>query len=141
MTEPWDSFSIILGKGPGREAGTGPAKRGAPRLTIPPLMDIVELPDGICLYCSLPGASLKDIVVTVDKGFLHVRAESFLPPIRGKVHALEFSDILYEGKIRLPAVDFGKLDASLVNGLLRVFIPFPPKNPPVRIPVIRNDRP
>ena len=137
MTESWDGISLVLsnGKPRSRNAGTGPAERGDPLLTIAPLMDLVELPDGICLYCNLPGASLGDIAVTVDGEFLHVRAETFLPPIRGKIHALEFSDILYEGKIRLPAVDAKRLEASLANGLLRVFMPFPPKTPPVRIPV------
>lgn len=139
MTEPRPAGCRIVpgrGKEQGGNAEGGPVERNVPLLTSIPLMDLVELPDGICLYCNLPGTTPDDVSVTVDGEFLHVRAESFPPPIRGKIHALEFSDIVYEGKVRLPAVDAGGLEASLANGLLRVFMPFPPKTPGVRIPVV-----
>ena len=137
MTEPWDSFSIALvhERDQSETVGYGPAERGEPLLTISPLTDIVELSEGFCLYCNLPGVAPENVMAIMDGEFLHIRAESLLPPIKGKVHALEFSDILYEGKIRLPSFDTEKLDASFVNGLLRIFMPFPPQSPPVRIPV------
>lgn len=105
-------------------------------LTATPLIDIVELEDGRCLYCNLPGVAPGEVEVTVDKEHLHIRAAARLTPFKGKIHALEFNDILYEGKVRIPAVDSSRVEASLVNGLLRVFIPFPSLSTPVRIPVL-----
>ena len=106
-----------------------------PLLTTAPLADMVELPEGVCLYCNLPGMNPDDISVIVDGNFLCIRAESRLPPLKGKVHALEFCDILYEAKYVLPAVDKDRIEASLVDGVLRVFMPFPSETKPFRIPV------
>lgn len=104
-------------------------------LTTAPLMDLVELEDGCCLYCDLPGVGSDEVELTVDKESLHIRAAARLTPPRGKIHALEFNDIVYEGEVRIPAVDPSRVEASLVNGLLRVFMPFPAPSTPVRIAV------
>lgn len=90
-----------------------------------PLMDMVELPDGICLYCYIPGAAPENVHLTVTGTVLHLRAEVRLPRIRGKIHALEFSDTVYERKVPLPRSDLARLEATLSCGVLRVFIPFP----------------
>lgn len=108
---------------------------GEPLLILSPLMDMVELPEGVCVYCNLPGVAPGDISLTVDGKFLHIRAESRLPSIRGKIHALEFNDVAYEGKLVLPAVDTERIEASCSNGLLRVMMPFPAETQPTRIPV------
>ncbi len=120
---------------PSKDIGQSPADNDKPVLTATPLMDLVEQDDGLRLYCTLPGVAPGGAAVTMDGEFLSVRAESRLAPIRGKVHALEFCDIVYEGKIRLPTVDISRIEASIANGLLCVFLPFPPKKPPLRIPV------
>ena len=136
MSDDRNSVSLSLPSRGGQE----PENRevpdyGEPLLTMPPLMDMVELPEGICVYCNLPGVAPGDISLTIDGKFLHIRAESRLPSIRGKIHALEFSDITYEGKVVLPAVDTERIEASCSNGLLRVMMPFPAEIKPVRIPV------
>lgn len=127
--------SVSLSPGGQEHENRGAADHGNPLLTIPPLIDMVELPEGVCVYCNLPGVAPGDIFLTVDGKFLHIRAESRLPAIRGKVHALEFSDIAYEGKIVLPVVDTERIEASCSDGLLRVMMYFPTETKPVRIPV------
>ncbi|MCC8195053.1 MAG: Hsp20/alpha crystallin family protein [Deltaproteobacteria bacterium] len=112
------------------------AENDKPLLTVSPLIDLVELPEGICLYCNLPGVLPENTDVTVEGNFLYIRAASRLEPIRGKVHALEFSDIFYEGKVLLPAVDTTRVEATLSNGLLRIMMPFARETRPVRIPVV-----
>lgn len=106
-----------------------------PLLSMPPLIDMMEMPEGVRLYCNLPGITADEVSLTVEGEFLYVRAEARFPPIRGKIHALEFSDTLYEGRILLPAGDIGRMEASLSNGVLRIFIPFPSRKEAIRIPV------
>lgn len=105
-------------------------------LAVMPLLDVVELDGGLCLYCNMPGVAGEDVVLEFDQGVLSLKAEARLAPLPGKVHALEFSDIVYEAKVRIPAmVDMNRIEAVLADGSLRVYLPFPGKGAPVRIPV------
>lgn len=136
MSDKRHAVSLSPHTGDGREQeNRETADQGDPLLTISPLTDMVELAEGVCVYCNLPGVAPGDITLTIDSKFLYIRAESRLPAIRGKIHALEFSDIAYEGKVVLPAVDTERIEASCSNGLLRVMMPFPAAIKPVRIPV------
>ncbi|MDL2209800.1 Hsp20/alpha crystallin family protein [Desulfovibrio sp. OttesenSCG-928-O18] len=108
-------------------------------LSAQPLLDIMERNDGVYLYYNLPGVRLEDIELELDGGVLSLQATARLAPLGGKVHALEFSDIMYESTLRVPAmVDVKRIEASFVNGSLRVFLPSPGKSAPVRIPVIQG---
>ncbi|SBW02735.1 hypothetical protein KL86DPRO_20023 [uncultured delta proteobacterium] len=136
MSGKWHTVSLSPHARDNREKENREAAgQGESLLTLSPLTDMVELPEGVCVYCNLPGVAPGDISLTIDAKFLHIRAESRLPAIRGKIHALEFSDITYEGKVILPAVDAERIEASCSNGLLRVMMPFPAEIKPVRIPV------
>lgn len=136
MSDKWLPVSLASQPRDGRDRETrNPAASAAPLPTASPLMDMVELAEGVCVYCDLPGATPGGISLTIDGNLLHIRAESRLSPLRGKVHAFEFSDIAYEGKIVLPVIDVDRTEASFSNGLLRVMMPFPAASGPVRIPV------
>ena len=115
----------------GKETG----KENARVLTVAPLIDMVELSDGVHLYCNLPNATPEAVAVTLEGKRLHIRAISRLLPIQGKIHALEFCDIVYEGTVLLPSVDTTRIEAFLSNGLLRITMPFAPEAHLVRIPV------
>lgn len=133
MNDAW--YSSLSQGAAARIPHGGPSRRGVPPLTVIPLIDMVELPDGICLYCNLPGAAPGDVSLTVEGEFLFLRAEARYEPVQGKVHALEFWDTVYEGKLLLPEVDAARAEASISNGVLRIFMPFAPRSEPVRIPV------
>lgn len=134
MNDAWNMFRPVssLNRRHGRRSG---AHSATPLLVETPLIDMVELPEGVCLYCNIPGTSPDGISLTVEGEFLYLRAEAGYEPIRGKIHALEFSDTFYEGRILLPPVDASRIEASLANGLLRVFMPFQARKKAVRIPV------
>lgn len=137
MDDAWHSFSPA---GPANSAfrqhgGDEKSGRAVPPLTVIPLIDMVELPDGACLYCNLPGAAPADVSLTAEGQFLFLRAEARYEPVPGKIHALEFCDTSYVGRILLPRVDVDRAEASVCNGILRIFMPFPPKMEPARIPV------
>lgn len=137
MNDAWHSFSPAGLADPAsrRHGGNEKTGRGVPPLTVIPLIDMVELPDGVCIYCNLPGAAPADVSLTVEGEFLFLRAEARYKPVPGKIHALEFCDTSYAGRILLPKVDVDRAEASLSNGVLRIFMPFPPKTEPLRIPV------
>lgn len=135
MSDIWYSVSQPPHTRPCRRHESREATERGALLIVSPLMDMVELPEGLCVYCDLPGAAPGEIALTVTGRSLHVRAESRLPPIRGKVRALEFNDIVYEGTIELPFVATERVEAFCSDGLLRVTIYFPPVAEPVRIPV------
>lgn len=105
-------------------------------LSLQPLLDIMGGSDGLYLYYNLPGVRLENIALEFDSGVLSLQATARLAPLAGKIHALEFSDIEYESRLRVPAmIDVKRIAASLSNGSLRVFLPFPDKSAPIRIPV------
>lgn len=108
-------------------------------LAIRPLLDILERRDGFHLYCNLPGVTPEDIFLELDGDVLSLKASARLFPVAGKVHALEFSDIVYEARLRLPpTVDARRVTADFDNGCLCVTLPFPDAEGRVRIPVIRG---
>lgn len=113
--------------------------RASSMLTATPLMDLVELDDGYCLFCNVPGAEQDRVDVSVHKGILHLRAEAVFEPVPGKVHALEVCDIVYEARFQLTdAVDPARVEAGLADGVLRISLPFRGKKEPVRIPVLKG---
>lgn len=93
-----------------------------------PRTDMVETDDGFVLYCSMAGVRRTDIFLSLENGFLVLRAEARLAKLPGKVHALEFADAIFQNRIELPKnVDALRISASFSNGLLRVFLPYAEK--------------
>lgn len=93
-------------------------------MLLQPQMDLLEVADGYCVYCSLAGVRRDDIALGLEDGSLTVSAEARLSKLPGKIHALEFADAVFKGKIELPHnVDTSSISASFFNGLLKVHLP------------------
>ncbi len=100
----------------------------ADKVIVRPLTDLVENGEGLFVYCNLPGVSHEDLELSVDKGSLLLRGRTRFSCLPGKVQALEFGDVVYETRLSLPlAVDAPRIEASLRDGVLTVFLPFPRK--------------
>lgn len=90
-----------------------------------PNVDILEDAGGYCIYCNLAGVRRDDITLNLEDGSLIVSAEARLSKLPGKIHALEFADAVFTGKVELPGnVDAASISASFSNGLLRVRLPY-----------------
>lgn len=93
-------------------------------LLVPP-MDILESAEGYCVYCSLAGVGRDDISLGLEDGMLVVNAKARLAKLPGKIHALEFVDAVFKGKVELPRnVDTSAISAMFSNGLLKVLLPY-----------------
>ena len=109
------------------------------KIIVQPLMDLVESPDGLVVYCNVPGVTRNGLELTVDKDALHLLGRTEFAALPGRVHALEFGDVIYEAHLTLPlTVDETTIDASLRDGVLTVFLPFPRHRAPRRIPVTKG---
>jgi HSP20 family protein len=98
--------------------------RTAPVFT--PAADIREKADGILVELDMPGADADSISVTFEKRTLSVygRGRSTRPSGYSLSHA-EYRDGDYERSFTVSTlVDGGKIDASYVAGVLRLFLPF-----------------
>ncbi len=108
------------------------------RIVIRPLTDLMETAEGLFLHCNLPGVAQRDLDLTVDRNTLFLRGKTGFSCLPGRVHALEFGDVMYETRLALPrAVAPEGIDASLRDGVLTVFLPFPRTGCSCRIPVTR----
>lgn len=92
---------------------------------IAPAVDICDCGDFYRINCDLPGLEKDGIELVVDKGRLRLRGASRLELPRGmKVHALEFSSLVYQLDLELPAdADRAALNASYADGVLSICLP------------------
>ena len=106
------------------------------KLRVRPLADLVEAENGLYLYCTVAGLALEDLRLEADAESLYLRGETNLGCLPGKVQALEFGDVIFEARYPLPcSVDGDNIEASLLDGVLSVFLPFPTVSPTHRVPV------
>ena len=111
--------------------------RNPSRVTIRPVLDLVENEAGVFLYCNMPGVPGDALIVHLENDMLHIRGVTNYGPLpAGRVHALEFDEAVYETTLAVPrSVDTRGMTASLRNGVLTVFFPYPAPKAPRRIPV------
>jgi HSP20 family protein len=104
------------------QAAQGPARDEAVLL---PAVDVVEDSTGITLYADLPGVSKDKLQLRVEGDQLSLEGELALPLPQGmQAHHAEVRLSRYRRAFTLSKeLDADKVNAELVQGLLRVRIP------------------
>jgi HSP20 family protein len=108
-----------------------------PRLLFNPPIDIYETPDGLVLYADLPGVDSEglDLQVQDNRLTLFGRVTSTVPQTAEMMHQeYQVGDFL-RSFILSDEVDHDRIQAKLVNGVLRVELPRAPRAKPRRIEV------
>ncbi|MFP4070956.1 MAG: Hsp20/alpha crystallin family protein [Desulfovibrionales bacterium] len=110
-------------------------QRALPRVR--PATDILERTDGFHIYMDLPGASKESLHIDLNENELNIRAESAVKPREGaKDLHMEFGGVEYFRNFTISdVVDREKINASLKNGVLELFLPKAEKAKPKRIEI------
>jgi HSP20 family protein len=90
-----------------------------------PPVDIVEDSSGFTVYADLPGVKAEDLHVDLREGLLTIRGHcSTLHDENEQELMREFEPGTYFRQFSLPdAVERSRIDAKLVHGVLRLFLP------------------
>lgn len=109
----------------------------APRLLFNPPIDIYETPDGLVLYADLPGVDSQGLNLQVQDNRLTLFGR-VTPPVPESAQMMhqeyQVGDFL-RSFILSDEVDHDRIQAKLVNGVLRVELPRAPRTKPRRIEV------
>jgi HSP20 family protein len=103
-----------------------------------PEANIVETEKTVEVTFELPGMKPEDLKVEMIEGSLHISGEKHEEKEeKGKtIHRLERRTGAFRRVMELPAsVDEAKVDASFVDGILKVTLPKSPEASPKAIPV------
>lgn len=94
-------------------------------LEITPVADIYENKEGVSVYVDLPGVSRESLDINVDKNVLTIKGVINLPaPERMKATYTDVTAGAYKRRFTLSSeMDVSKIDATLKNGELKLFIP------------------
>ena len=88
-----------------------------------PVVDIYENTDEILLHADMPGVAKEDITVNVDNGKLSIMGMRRVTG-GGAANWAEFGDVEYTRVFSVPqAIDVGKVNAELRDGVLRLHLP------------------
>ena len=92
---------------------------------ITPAVDVCDCGDFYRISTDLPGLEKDAIELMIDKGRLYLRGSSRLGlPSGMKVHALEFSGLIYRLELDLPGdADDAGLSAAYTDGVLSILLP------------------
>lgn len=107
------------------------------RLLFNPPIDIYETPDGLVLYADLPGVDSEglDLQVQDNRLTLFGRVTSMVPESAEMMHQeYQIGDFL-RSFILSDEVDHDRIQAKLINGVLRVELPRAARAKPRRIEV------
>lgn len=90
---------------------------------IKPAVDIIEMDDGLTLIADIPGAAKESIDVTAERETLTISAP-VSRTMPGRHIYSEFEYAHYYRQFSIPAaLDYGKVKAEFVNGLLTLKVP------------------
>ncbi|MBU4261257.1 MAG: Hsp20/alpha crystallin family protein [Proteobacteria bacterium] len=104
-----------------REETTPERSRQIP--AVAPVVDIYEDNDEILLHAEMPGVAKEDITVNVDNGKLTITGIRKMTAT-GVANWAEFGDVEYTRIFSVPqAIDVGKVNAELRDGVLRLHLP------------------
>ncbi|MEW6518282.1 MAG: Hsp20/alpha crystallin family protein [Thermodesulfobacteriota bacterium] len=104
-----------------REETTPERSRRIP--AVAPVVDIYENTDEILLYADMPGVAKDAISVNVDNGKLTISGVRTVTAT-GAANWAEFGDVEYTRVFSVPqAIDVGKVNAELRDGVLKLHLP------------------
>lgn len=91
--------------------------------TAAPVVDIFENHDEILLFADMPGVTKEDVTVNVDNGKLTITGVRKVT-VDGAANWAEFGDVEYRRVFSVPqAIDIGKVNAELRDGVLKLHLP------------------
>ena len=104
-----------------RRNGDQPARR----LTLTPAVDVFEDSQGVTLWADLPGVTKDRLDVKVHDGNLYIEAEANVPTPGGlRLQHAEMREPHFARAFSLSAdFDTSKIEANLLNGVLKLTIP------------------
>jgi len=122
------------------EESHGAARAGdahAHGLVFTPPIDIYETDEGLVLHADLPGVSVDSLELQVqdNKLTLFGQVEPSVGANAEVLHQEYQVGNFLRSFILSDDVDHGRISAKLNNGVLKVFLPKPPKTEPRRIEV------
>ncbi len=104
-----------------------------------PAVELKENADALMISVDLPGVAPEKVDVTSENGILTIAGEKALDHTEGeesRFFLVERSYGSFRRSFRLPeAVDESKIEASFVNGVLRVRVPKSPKVQPKKVAI------
>jgi len=102
-----------------------------------PAADIYETKEGAILYIDLPAVSKEALEISVDQNVLTVEGKLSLDtPDNLKPTYMDVNTAVFSRQFTLSAeLDSSKIDANLVNGVLKLNIPRSEKHKPRKIEV------
>ncbi len=102
-----------------------------------PAVDIYEFDDRFEIRADIPGITLTDVEITIEKNVLTINGERPAPAAEdGQAHRIERDYGKFSRQFRLPeTVDVESVKASGDNGVLQVVVPKAEKLQPRRIEV------
>ncbi len=103
-----------------------------------PAVDIVEDSEALKIHAELPGLENKDVTISVKEGVLTLRGERKLKEEQKKenYYRLERSYGLFTRAFTLPnTVDPEKIQATMKNGVLEIYLPKRPEAKPKEISI------
>ena len=118
-------------------AEQGPGERTRSRRTFRPRVDIYETEQGLMLLADVPGAKPEGLEITLERHVLTIRAEveNRAPQGYSPVYQ-EYEVGDFECQFTLSGdFDADKIEASLVDGVLKLMIPRSPEAQPRRIEI------
>ncbi len=114
------------------------AKKQSNVITLQPKADIYESEDGATLYVDLPGVSKESLDLDVDKNVLTIKGKINLETVKNlnpaniDIQAEQFNRRFTLGE----ELDCSKIEATLEQGELKVFIPKLERHKPRKIEVM-----
>ena len=118
-------------------ADQGRGERTRSRRTFRPQVDIYETENGLMLLADVPGAKPEGLEITLERHVLTIRAEveNRAPQGYSPVYQ-EYEVGDFECQFTLSGdFDADKIEASLVDGVLKLMIPRSPEAQPRRIEI------
>ncbi len=106
-------------------------------MSLRPLTDIHETKQGVTLYMDLPGVSKETLDIDVDKNVLSIKgAVNLHTPVELSPSYMELHSGVFERRFTLgDELDSEKIEASLKNGELSLFIPHLEQHQPRKIEI------